>query len=430
MTIEQRRGGRRSPATDTPRDRLRVGFVLEGMLLGGCPINAIDLARTLRENGHDVVLIAIDDDVPVSVLPYAESAGFEVERIPAGARLLERARHLRRWVREHDLDVLQVFATSLATSAVLACGWRGRRVAVALNWLMENEFRTTSRTPLIVGTQGLHREALERHGSRSYLLEPPVDVDKDRPDLAAREDFRSQYGITDDELALVLVGRIDALSPELAAVPDHRYADKLPGILLVLDTVRVRADPRLRLVLVGGGSGIEVVRARAAEVNRTLGWEAVVLTGALADPHPAYAAADIGLAMGGSALRVMAHGAPLIVLGIRGFSRVFDQDSADYFLEHGYFGTDGGADPVGELLSHLDRLDDEFERARLGAWGLDRVRARYGLGPAAARLEAVYRESLDHTDSTWSRLRDIAYAGGRDAAGRLRRGLAPGWGAT
>lgn len=430
MTSVQRQGDLLARAADASRDRLRVGFVLEGMLLGGCPINAIDLARTLRGRGHHVVLIAMDDDVPVSVLPYAEAAGFEVERIPEGARLIERARHLRRLVKAHDLDVLHVFATSLATSAVLACGWSRRRAAVALNWLMENEFRTTSRTPLIVGTQGLHREALQRHGSRSYLLEPPVDVDRDRPDAEARTAFRAQHGIADDHLALVLVGRIDALAPDLEARPDHRYADKLPGILLALDAVQRRADRRLRLVLVGDGSGMGTVRAGAAKVNKELGWDAVVLTGALADPHPAYASADIGLAMGGSALRVMAHGVPLIVLGTRGFSRVFDRESVDYFMENGYFGTEGPIDPVGELLRHLDRLEDESERARLAAWALDLVRARYGLGPAAARLEAVYVETLGHVDSRWSRLHDIAYAGGRDAAARLRRELAPGWGAT
>ena len=428
-------GRRHGPASRRPgrvrRARpLRVGIVLEGMALGGCPINAIDLARTLRDRGHHVVLVAPDEVVPVSVLPYAEAAGFQVERIPTGCGLVGRSRHLRRLSREHELDVLHVFATWLATSAVLACGWSGRCVPVTLNWLMENDFRTTSRIPLIVGTRSLHREALERHGARSYLLEPPVDVERDRPDAAARLAFRARLGIAEDDLVLVLVGRIDALTEEQQVDPDHRYADKLPGIMLVLDAVRQRRDPRLRLVLVGDGSGMGLVRRRVDEVNQALGREAVVLTGALDDPHPAYAAADIGLAMGGSALRVMAHGTPLIVLGDRGFSRVFSPDTAEYFFEEGYYGVEAPEDPVGTFLGHIDLLAEPDVRTRMGAWALDVVRSRYALQAGATFLEQLYREAVDHTDSRWERAHDIAYAGGRDAAGRLRRRLAPAWGTT
>lgn len=409
---------------------LRVGIVLEGMALGGCPINAIDLGRTLRARGHHVVLVAPDEVVAVPVLPYAEAAGFEVERIPAECGLPARTRHLRRLVREHELDVLHVFATWLATSAVLACGWSGRCRPVTLNWLMENDFRTTSRMPLIVGTRGLHREALARHGARSYLLEPPVDVERDRPDLAARLAFRERHGIADNDLAMVLVGRIDSLTDEQHSDPDHRYADKLPGIMLALDAVLRRGDPHLRLVLVGDGSGMDVVRRRADEVNRRLGRDAVVLTGALDDPHPAYAAADIGLAMGGSALRVMAHGTPLVVLGDRGFSRVFSSGTAEFFFEEGYYGVEAPEDPVRTFFDHLDQLATPEDRTRLGAWSLEVVRSRYALQAGAAVLEQLYRDTLDHQDSRWERAHDLAYAGGRDAAGKVRRRLAASRGTT
>lgn len=428
-------GRRLRPASPRPvRVRaartLRIGIVLEGMALGGCPINAIDLARTLRDRGHHVVLVAPDELVPVSVAPYAEAAGFEIERLPSGSRLMDRARHLRRLVRERELDVLHVFATWLATSAVLACGWNGRCVPVTLNWLMENDFRTTSRMPLIVGTRGLHREALEHHGARTYLLEPPVDTARDRPDPEAGRAFRLRHGIGEDDLAMVLVGRIDALSEEQQSDPDHRYAAKLPGIMLALDAVLRRGDPRLRLVLVGDGSAMAVVRRRADDVNRQLGRDAVVLTGALADPHPAYAAADIGLAMGGSALRVMAHGTPLVVLGDHGFSRVFSPTTADHFFEEGYYGVEAPPDPVRNFLDHLDLLAHSDTRTRLGDWSLDVVRSGYTLTAGAAQLEGVYRDALAHRDSRWARAHDVAYAGGRDAAGRLRRRLSAARGTT
>jgi L-malate glycosyltransferase len=396
--------------------RLRIGFVLEGLALGGCPLNALDLARTLRAQGHHVVVVAIDEQPRVSVLPHAEAAGFDVVRIPAGAGLFARARHLGRIAREHDLDVLHVFAAWLGRSAVLACGVSGRRVPVVLNWLMDNEFPTTGRTPLVVGTGGLHREALEVHGPRSYLLEPPVDVAQDRPDDVAGKTFRDGLGIAEDELLLVVVGRIDVLTPE----QEHHGVAKLPGLMLAMDALLDPDAPPARLVLVGDGSGMAEVSARAAAVNRELGREAVLLTGALADPRPAYAAADVGLAMGGSALRVMAHGCPLVVLGDRGFSLGADPGTIDQFLEDGYYGTTAPADPVANLWVQLRPLLDAAARRRLGEWGLDFVRARYSLESGAARLEEIYRESLDRDDAWWERLSDIGYLAGRDVLGRVR----------
>lgn len=401
--------------------QLRIGFVLEGLALGGCPINALDLARALRAQGHYVVVMAVDEQARVSVLPYAEGAGFDVIRIPPGAGLFGRAWHLRRTARRHDLDVIHVFAAWLGRSAVLACGLRGRRVPIVLNWLMDNEFTTTRRTPLVVGTGGLHREAVARHGPRSYLLEPPVDLAHDRPDEDLGRLFRDQHRFGQEELVLVVVGRIDALAPE----QQHHGVAKLPGLLLAMDALLAPGAPEARLVLVGDGSGMTQVSARAAEVNRQLGCEAVVLVGALADPRPAYAAADVGLAMGGSALRVMAHGCPLVVLGDRGFSRIFGPETVEQFLDDGYYGTVAPDDPVANLWAQLDLLREADERRRLGEWGLEFVRGRHGLEAGATRLEEIYRESLAHDDGWWERLADAAHLAGRDVLGRLARRAGP-----
>ena len=52
------------------------------------------------------------------------------------------------------------------------------------------------------------------------------------------------------------------------------------------------------------------------------GRQVVLLTGEIADPRSAYAAADVVVGQGGSALRGMAFGKPLIVVGEEGFSEL------------------------------------------------------------------------------------------------------------
>lgn len=405
---------RRRPGTGTETGPetgpVRVAFVLEGLALGGCPINTVDLARSMRGRGHEVHLLAVDEDVAVPVLPYARAAGFEVTVLPRQAGLLGRARQLHAYADAHEVQVLHVCAPWLGRAAVLAAALRPRRAAVVLNWMMANEFPVTPRTPLVVGTAGLHAEALAVHGPRSYLLEPPVDLGHDRPDPAAAAAFREAYGLAPDDRLLVLVGRVDRVM-------------KLPGILTAVEALERIPDPRVRLVVVGDGNAADTVREHARAANERLGREAVVLTGQLDDPHPAYAAADVGLAMGGSALRVLAHDRPLVVLGENGYSQWFGPAHVEEFTGAGFWGTTPQADPAGHLAAQVvDLLGGRLDTGAEG-WARGWVRDRYGLERATDVLLRVHREALDQRPSRWVRLGDAALLAVREGLGRVRRAV-------
>src|ERR1700680_2468459 len=72
--------------------------------------------------------------------------------------------------------------------------------------------------------------------------------------------------------------------------------------------------------------------------NARAGRKVAVLTGELQDPRSAYAAANVVLGMGGSALRGMAFGKPLIVQGERGFWELVTLESTLTFLRPGWEG--------------------------------------------------------------------------------------------
>src|SRR6185312_14773549 len=128
---------------------------------------------------------------------------------------------------------------------------------------------------------------------------------------------------------------------------------KAEGIRHAVAAVRQLADPRLRLVIVGDGDAYENIHRAAETVNRELRRGAIVMTGSMYDPRPAYAASDIMLGMGGSALRSLAHGKPLIVLGEHGFSRIFEPRALDYFLTFGFYGVELQDRPVEKLALEL-----------------------------------------------------------------------------
>jgi hypothetical protein len=121
---------------------------------------------------------------------------------------------------------------------------------------------------------------------------------------------------------------------------------KQEGLLSVCDAVgSLAADGvRLQVAIVGDGPVRPLVEEAAAAANARAGRRVVALAGQLADPRPAYAAADVILGMGGSAVRGLAFGKPLIVQGERGFWELLTPDSAAKFLRQGWYGLGTDAD--------------------------------------------------------------------------------------
>jgi glycosyltransferase involved in cell wall biosynthesis len=390
---------------------MSVVIGLEGLALGGCPINALDLGRALRERGHRVNVFAIDEKVRVSLLPYAENAGFAVTLLPTAAGIASRAQQIRRFAARHSADIIHVFAPWLGPAASIAAVSRHRRAPIVTNWMMENVSYTPRRTPMIVGTRMLQEEAELTHGSRVWLMEPPVDLGADHPDPERARRFRQDNGIGDSEIAAVIVSRLDS----------HMKAE---GIRYTIRAIGQLGQSQLRLVIVGNGNAFDELQQEAELVNRELGRQAVTLTGTMHDPRPAYAGADVMLGMGGSALRTLAHGKPLIVLGEHGFARIFEPATVKYFYRFGFYGDEPSNDPVGNLAVQLDAVIAEDRRHALGDFGLTEVRARFGLDTSVEKLEAIYRDSLHAVPRPEIRWADATYLLARTFGHELRTAIA------
>lgn len=367
--------------------RLLVG--LHHLQLGGSQLNALDLARAMAARGHEVGIFGVQHDEPGPMVVRARDAGLPVwlarhprERTrralpyrPAVARALTAA------VREHRADLLHVYEYPLILDA-----FHGphRRVGVPLAatvYAMDVPRWLPRYPPLVVGTQELVERAAAFRATPT-LIEPPVDTDSDDPAVVEGCAFRAEHGIAADELALVVVSRLE---------PDM----KAEGISRAIGALALLRDPRLRLVVVGDGPAAAELETQARRVNAVLGRPAVLLPGALADPRPAYAAADMALGMGGSALRSMAFARPVIALGIGGFSRPVTPQTLDYFLQAGFYGIGGGdlaVEPLAEQIAALAR--DARLRASLGEWSRQVVLNRFSLKAAADALSEAYAAAL------------------------------------
>jgi L-malate glycosyltransferase len=360
---------------------MRIVVYPHDLGMGGSQLNAIEIAAGVRDLGHEVVVAGR----PGALVSRIEELGLEFVELPApGKRPSPRvASALRRLVDERGIDILHGYEWPPTLEAELAAIGRPHVAVVSTVMSMAVPGFIPRGVELVVGTREIADHEIRRRGRRrTAVIEPPVDLAHNRPDLPLDvAGFRARHDLDADRVAVVAVARF---AHEL----------KLEGTLAAID---VAADePRMQLVLVGDGPARDTVHERVARANERAGRRAVVLTGALDDPRAAYAAADVSLGMGGSALRALAFGTPLVVQGEHGFWRALTPETLDGFLWTGWYGIgDGAATGPERLRAELEPLlADPARRRELAAYGLSVVRERFSLGAAAQTQLAVYERAM------------------------------------
>ena len=99
--------------------------------------------------------------------------------------------------------------------------------------------------------------------------------------------------------------------------------------------------------------------------------------------------------MGSSALRGMAYGKPVIVVGEAGFAKALTPESIDYFHYHGFFGRGRGAVDAGRLSDEIVSLIGSATlRQSLGAYALQYVQQHYSLDVVSTQLGEICEEAV------------------------------------
>jgi glycosyltransferase involved in cell wall biosynthesis len=381
---------------------MRLLVALHHLILGGSPLNALDFAVAARDRGHEVVLFSVYGDQPGPVAEKVRAAGLRLvlvrhprespERMlmrPAVVRNLSRVVARERIQLVHAWEIPMIMDSFYGPHLRLGVPLVGTIYGPYVPWWLPRY------PPLITGTRELADRVAPHREQPPALIEPPVNTNTDSPALIDGTAFRRAHGLGTD----IVVAVVSRLEPSM----------KADSIELAMGAMELLDDPRIRLVVTGDGPSFSVLNALAERVNAALGRRVVVMTGSLADPRPVYAAADIALGMGSSALRAMAFGKPLIVVGVRGFAKPLGPATAQEFLFGGFFGVGGGDIDPRPLAGYIRELADRPElRSELGGFSSQLVWDRFSLKAASASLEDVYRSAIDQAYPLGLRLREAA----------------------
>jgi glycosyltransferase involved in cell wall biosynthesis len=367
------------------------------MEIGGSQLNAVQVAGAIRDHAHEVIVVSPPGPLVARVvamgLEHIEVPPHRSQPSPAVIHMLGDL------VRRRAIDVVHGHEWPPIVEAFLGAGLPGSAAVVGTVMSMSVAPFLPRGIPLTVGTEKIRQAAVAAGHRHVTLLEPPVDTAADHP-LAAGSGFRTAHNIRSDEILIAMVCRL---------VPDL----KLEGLLSACDAVgQIDLTSRhVRLMIIGDGPARARLAAHAAEINATIGHQAILLAGEMSEPRPAYDAADIIIGQGGSALRAMAFAKPLVVIGEDGFSELLTPESAPTFLRQGWYGLGPGSRGTGisALRSALQAVIVSAQlRRELGSFGRRLVEQRFSLTRAANTVEEIYQSAIHNRDAARLRLADAA----------------------
>lgn len=372
----------------------KVLVQVNNLALGGTQINAVDMASALKARGYKSVLVGPLDTLPKggpSLFDVAAERAVQLETFERPASTLAGAIAMSRLAARHQADLIHIYGSWTARSALWGPCLLGRRPLALTVYEMSVDPDTPRSPALVVGTRYLAEELASR-GEGVDLISPPVDLVRDAPSAVSGQTFAVRHGLAPNRLKIVTVTRLDADMKSL-------------GVSLALEAMNRMGDCGADLVIVGTGDAEELIRARAAQINARHGRKMVVLTGPLADPRGAYAAADIVVGMGGSAARGLAFGNPLVVTGEFGWFKTFNPETADGLFRNSFWSDEARPDAVNELIGCLrPLLADAGLRAALGSFGREFAEEHFGLEAMADRQAKIYGRLLQRYGlRTWSR---------------------------
>nr|WP_274636862.1 glycosyltransferase [Microbacterium bovistercoris] len=316
-----------------------------------------------------------------SVLDHAKKRGIDVRISKTPTNSIRRAVFLARLARKNKVALVHVYSGLNSRSAYYGPSLFGRRPLVTTMYEMAVHPSEYEHSSLVVGTGYTAEKLADRAGPVQFIT-PPVDVVEDvyDPSLAAR--FIEEWELDPDLIHVVIVTRLSYVLKELS-------------VRLSIEAMRSASMSGFQLVIVGTGEAFEPLKALAAKVNTELGRRAIVFTGALADPSPAYSATDISIGMGASAARALSFGRPLVVSGEFGLFETWDESTGRKLQMDGFWSPDSQPDAVSRLRAQLLALGaDRGRRSELGEFGRQFAERNLSLESGARTLVHVYEQAL------------------------------------
>ena len=364
---------------------MKILMATMGMDIGGAETHIVELSKELTHQGHQVVIVS-NGGVYV---PEVEAAGIRHYEAPLNRRSFSSMHQaqavLRRVIQAEKPDVVHAHARIPA----FLCGRLQKSLGFAFVTSCHGVYQVSGVLRLL--SNWGERTLAVSDDIRDYLVEqyhiPPehitltingIDTEKFSPGISGRP-IRRELALGDGPV-IAHVSRLDRETVTAA----RQLVDIAPAL--------AREYPGLSILIVGGGTAFDELKAQAETANQAIGRTCLVLTGPRTDVNELVAAGDLFVGVSRAALEAMAAGKPVILSGAQGHTGLFTPDLLDKAVDTNFCCR---TDPVAtqEQLRNDVRTAlalSHGKKEELGEYGRSVVQKLYSVHRMAADCLSVY----------------------------------------
>lgn len=211
-----------------------------------------------------------------------------------------------------------------------------------------------------------------------------IDTDKFSPSVDY-SDIMSELKLAPEDRKIVYISRFDS---------DRSYI--INKLLEIIPELAEKMQ-NLKVIMVGSGNILDLVKERAQEINSRTSRNSVIIAGSRTDINKFTAMADLFIGFGRSSLEALAAGRPLILAGNAGYIGILDKNSLDAAIKSNFSGR-GKSKAESESFKNdivkVLQMGDE-ERKALGAFGRSMIENNYSLKRMVQDNIEVYMQLLE-----------------------------------
>lgn len=393
---------------------IRVLRIINRFNLGGPTYNAALLSAYLPKDEYETLLVGGDiDDSEESSFHITDNLGLKPIIIPEMTRDIDLKKDkiayqkLKQIIREFKPDIVHTHASKAGTLGRLAASACGVKVIVhtfhghvfhsyfgkAKTILFKNiERYLASKSTRIITISEKQKEEI---GSIHKICSPDkieiVPLGFDLSKFATntdtkRKEFRSKYNLSDDTIAIGIIGR-------LVPIKDHDF------FLEVVRNILHKSSKKLRFFIIGDGETRGSIEEKAKELNLDFQTEkdqdysaSLVFTSWIKDADWAIAGLDI------IALTSKNEGTPVSLIEAQASSRPVVSTNVGGIENVVHNNVTGLLSPVGDLNLFTDNLntliDNDQKRFVFGSKAKENVIKKYHYQRLVNDVDYIYKKLL------------------------------------
>ena len=363
--------------------------------IGGAETHIVELAKGLSRVGFNVVVASTGGVYEKELI----SSNIKVHRVPLDNKkphnVVKAYYQLKNIITEEKIDLVHAHARIPG----FICGLLHKKMGFPFVTTAHGTWKTGYGLRYI--TNWGQKTVAVSEDIRKYLLDNykikdkdikvtinGIDTDKFSPDVNC-SDIMTEFKLTAEDRKIVYISRFDS---------DRSYI--INKLLEIIPELAERIQ-YLKVIMVGSGNILGLVREKAQEINAKTGRNTVIVAGSRTDINKFTALADLFIGFGRSSLEALSTGRPLILAGNVGYIGILDENSLDAAIKSNFSGR--GKNKAESQTFRDDIIKvlkmSEDERKALGDFGRSLIENNYSVKRMVQDNIDVYMQLLKRNNT-------------------------------